>query len=168
MRNRIGLTLVVVASIAGPRIPGSQSKSTERHSVRQPQIVFVCEHGAALSVVSAAYFNKLAREQRLNLHAVARGTTPQKDIAVSARDGLQAESVASEMKRPQALSQEDAAHALRIVAFCPLPAKYSRMAPVETWDDVPSTSANYGLARDAILKHLKELIRELKRDETKP
>jgi arsenate reductase (thioredoxin) len=128
----------------------------------QPQIVFVCEHGAALSVVSAAYFNKLAREQGLNLHAIARGTAPQKDIAVSARDGLKADGVLSDTKRPQALSPKDAAQAVRIVAFCPLPARYSRMAPVETWNDVPPTGANYGLARDAILKHVKELMEQLK------
>lgn len=168
MRNRVGLTLFVLALTAWPEIAGSQSTSAEGGSIYPSQIVFVCEHGAALSVVSAAYFNMLAREQHLNLHAVARGTTPQRDIAVSARDGLKADGVPSEMKRPQALSQKDAAHALRIVAFCRLPAKYSRMAPVETWDDVPPPSANYGLARDAILKHVRELIRQLEPEGKKP
>ena len=126
------------------------------------RIVFVCEHGAALSVVSAAYFNKLAREQHLDVYAIARGTTPQKDISVSARAGLQADEVRFELKRPLALSRNDAAGALRIVAFTPIPAEYSKLAPVETWGDVPPTGENYGLARDAILKHLRELIRELK------
>jgi hypothetical protein len=120
-----------------------------------------------LSVVSAAYFNKLAHEQHLNVHAVARGTTPQKNIAVSARDGLKSDGVHSEIKSPQVLSREDVAHALRIVAFCPLPRKYSQMAPVEAWNDVPATSANYGLSRDAILKHVRELIRRLKMDDKK-
>ena len=161
MRNCIGLLLFVAGSIALPKIAGSQD------SAERQQIVFVCEHGAALSVVSAAYFNKLAGEQHLNLHAIARGATPQKDIAVSARDGLKGDGVLSETRQPQSLSQKDVAHALRVVAFCPLPRKYSRMAPVETWNDVPATGVNYGLARDAILRHLRELIRELKSGDDK-
>jgi len=39
--------------------------------------VFICEHGAAKSVIAAAYFNKLAAERHLNFHAIARGLTPQ-------------------------------------------------------------------------------------------
>jgi hypothetical protein len=60
------------------------------------------------------------------------------------------------------LSPRDASHALRIVAFLPIPAKYSTMAPVQAWNDVPPTGANYAVARDAILKHVKELLAELK------
>ena len=161
MRNRIQLALLI-AFIACSEISSAQSKRTERHSMHRSQIVFVCEHGAALSVVSAAYFNKLAREQHLAFHAIARGTTPQKDISVSARAGLKADEVPFELKHPLALSRKDTAHALRIVAFTPIPAEYSKLAPVETWNDVPPTSENYGLARDAILRHLEELIRQLK------
>jgi len=94
--------------------------------MQRSQVVFVCEHGAALSVVSAAYFNKLALERHLNLRAIARGIIPQKDIAVSAREGLRADGVAFETKRPRALTRSDVAHALRIVTFAPLPAKYSK------------------------------------------
>ena len=164
MKNCIGLALLASVAWAGTASP--QSTSAEKRDRPRSQIVFVCEHGAALSVVSAAYFNKLAREQHLDLHAIARGTTPQKDIAVSARAGLKADEVPSELKRPLALSRKDAAHALRIVAFTPIPAEYSKLAPVETWDDVPPTGENYGLARDAILKHLRELIRQLKTPKT--
>jgi len=165
MRSRIGLALLVMASIAWPEIGQSQGSRGKGRDVENANIVFVCEHGAALSVVSAAYFNKLAKEQHLNLHAVARGTKPQKDIAVSAGDGLKADGVPFEPKRPQALSQQDVTHALRVIAFCPLPRKYSSaVAPVEMWDDVPATSTNFGLARDAILNHVKELIRQLRPD----
>ncbi len=165
MRNLAGLALVVTALFSWPESAYSQGRSAEGRSMKNSQIVFVCEHGAALSVVSAAYFNKLAREQNLNVRAIARGTTPQKDISVSARAGLKADGVTLDTKRPKALSPQDAAHALRIVAFLPLPAKYSKMAPVQTWDDVPPTGANYSAARDAILKHLKELLSELSQND---
>jgi arsenate reductase len=161
MKTFLGWTLLAAALLAQPKTASAQSRSAEGRSVKRSQIVFVCEHGAALSVVSAAYFNKLAREQHLNVRAIARGTTPQKDIAVSARAGLKADGVTSETNRPKALSPKDASQALRIVAFLPLPAEYSKIAPIQTWDDVPPTGANYAAARDAILKHLNELLREL-------
>ena len=163
MTNRLELLLPVVVALVWPGFAHSQSKNTERASMRHNvRIVFVCEHGAALSVVSAAYFNKIAREEHLELYAIARGTTPQKDVSVSAREGLKVDGVPFETKHPHALSGKDAAQARRIVAFCPIPPKYSRTAPVEIWDDVPVTGANYGLARDAILRHLRELFRQLK------
>lgn len=128
------------------------------------KIIFVCEHGAALSVVAAAYFNKIAREEHLDLYAIARGIAPQKDISARAREGLNADGVAIETKRPQALSPADAAQASRIVAFYPLPAKYSRLAPVEDWQDLTWNPADYPAVRDAILAHIRELIRELTRE----
>jgi protein-tyrosine-phosphatase len=39
-------------------------------------IIFVCEHGAAKSVIAAAYFNRFAEQRGLNLRAAARGTNP--------------------------------------------------------------------------------------------
>jgi arsenate reductase (thioredoxin) len=135
--------------------------------MRKSQIIFVCEHGAALSVVSAAYFNKMAREKQLNMHAIARGTEPQKDLAASARQGLDSDGVSFETKRPQRLSIKDTRYTQRLVAFCPLPPKYHTIAPVETWTDVPPTGENYARARDAILTHLRELIQQLETEETR-
>lgn len=132
------------------------------------RFVFVCEHEAALSVVSAAYFNKIAKEKHLDLHAIARGAEPQNNLSVSARQGLNADKVPFETKRPQRLSAKEAMHARRILAFCLLPPKYHTLAPVETWNDVPPTSENHVRARDAILTHLRKLIQQLESDGTKP
>src|SRR5258707_175196 len=60
VKNCIGLALLASVAWAGTASP--QSTSAEKRDRPRSQIVFVCEHGAALSVVSAAYFNKLARE----------------------------------------------------------------------------------------------------------
>jgi len=158
------LCLWLIAAATGSQKLRSGNENGVKHRTR---IVFVCEHGAALSVVSAAYFNKIACEERLHLHAIARGVTPQKELAVSTRNGLKADGVSFETSKPQALSIKDAAQARRIVAFYPLPSRYSATTPVETWNDVPPTAANYGLSRDAIIKHLRELIGELKSDDEK-
>src|SRR5215831_12950755 len=140
------LCLWLIAAATGSQ----KSRSGNENGMKQRrQIVFVCEHGAALSVVSAAWFNKIARQEHLALHAIAR-------------DGLKADGVSFATRKPQALSVRDAAQARRIIAFYPLPSRYSATARVETWDDVPPTGTNYGLSRDAIIKHLRQLIGELK------
>jgi protein-tyrosine-phosphatase len=164
MKTILRFTLFAAVMLAQPGTASSQNRTTQERNVKRSEVVFVCEHGASLSVVSAVYFNKLAGEQHLNVRAIARGTTPQKDISVSARAGLKADGIEPDTKRPTALSAKDASHALRIVAFLPIPAEYSKIAPVQTWDDVPPTSENYPAARDAILKHLKELLSELAQD----
>ena len=157
--------ILLLAVVAGGQGIKAQGRRPEKELKPKSEIIFVCEHGAALSVMAAAYFNKLAREQHLNLHAVARGITRQPELSVKARQGLQADGITVETKHPQALSSQDASHARRIVAFFPIPASYAKMALVENWNDVTWPPPSYSVARDAILKHLKELINQLKTEE---
>lgn len=157
--------LLAVLALGWPGRLESQSKRSERNS--PSEVLFVCEHGAALSVVSAAYFNKIAQQEHLPLHAIARGTNPQEEIAVSARQGLEHDGLSVAPTRPKALFLQEAARAKRIIAFCPLPPRYSKLAPTETWSDVPPTSTSYALARDAILRHLRVLIQQLKSTDQK-
>ena len=175
MKMQIGLTglrfpvgwLVVfvtgLARIANCQMSGSHMLTAKDRS----QIIFVCEHGAALSVVSAAYFNKLAQERHLNLHAIARGVEPQKELSVSALQGLNSDGVFFETTRPQRLSIKDSKNARRVVSFTSLPPQYYTVTLVETWADVPPTAAGYARARDAILVHLRELIQQLESEEKK-
>lgn len=44
-------------------------------------ILFVCEHGAAKSVIAAAYFDKLAQARGLKYKAVFRGPNPDPALA---------------------------------------------------------------------------------------
>jgi hypothetical protein len=41
-----------------------------------PFLIFVCEHGAAKSIIAAAYFNQFAGERNLTLRAIARAHIP--------------------------------------------------------------------------------------------
>jgi len=59
-----------------------------------PAVIFVCEHGAAKSVVATAYFNKLAAERKLPFRATFRGTSLQDDLSGRAVEGLKADGVA--------------------------------------------------------------------------
>jgi hypothetical protein len=120
-----------------------------------------------LSVVSAAYFNKLAKEEHLNFHAVARGVTPQENVSAQAMAGLKQDGLAPEIERPLALSQDDLDEAAHIVTFFPIPYKYSTKALVENWHEVTWGPGSYQKSRDGILKHMQDLLRKLKA-ETKP
>jgi arsenate reductase (thioredoxin) len=156
MSNKKPMRLLLMILLAYAE--AAQPQAPKRSGMERSEIVFVCEHGAALSVVASAYFNKIAHERHLPLHARARGTAPQADIAVSARAGLEADGVAFATDRPEALSRRDAKHALRVVTFTPLPSQYSKLAMIEKWDDVPPTSADYGRARDMIVERIENLL----------
>src|SRR5262245_62674723 len=85
-------------------------------------VVFVCEHGAAKSVIATAYFNKLASERGLSYRATFRGTSPQDDLSVRAVAGLKADGVPVPSGKPAAITDGDVSGATHIFAIgCPLP-----------------------------------------------
>ncbi len=127
-----------------------------------PTILFVCEHGAAKSVIAAAYFNKLASEINLNVRAIARGTNPNEELSPKTITGLQADGLTPTESIPQKLSRVDFESAQRVVAFCELPEEYRSKAVFEQWDGVPPVSEDYDKARDAIVERINRLIAEQK------
>ena len=122
-------------------------------------IVFVCEHGAAKSVLAAAYFEKLAGELGLDLRAVARGTNPDTEVSPQTISGLTEDGLAPAERKPQKLTESDMQSARRVLAFCDLPVQFQQSFPVEYWKDVPSVSENYGQARDIIVEHIYQLLK---------
>ena len=124
-------------------------------------IIFVCEHGAAKSILAAAYFNKLASENDLGLTAVARGTLPDAELSSTTITSLREDGLLPTESIPTKLTSGEVESAHRIVSFCPLPEGYTQKARVEYWYDIPPVSEDYERSRDAIVKHLKELINDL-------
>ena len=124
-------------------------------------IVFVCEHGAAKSIIAAAHFNQLAREKNLNLHAIARGIHPDAELSPKTIVGLEEDGLTLVEALPIQLIQEDIESARRIVSFCDLPEEYHQEAILEYWLDIPPVSEDYGKSRDAIVAHLQKLIDRL-------
>jgi protein-tyrosine-phosphatase len=125
-------------------------------------IVFVCEHGAAKSVIAAAYFNKLALEKGIPMRAIARGTTPDDVLSPMTVHGLAEDGLQPVEPVPQHLLAVDIESARKVVSFCSLSEEQYRMAlEVEHWQGVPPVSENYQIARDAILEHLRRLMARL-------
>jgi protein-tyrosine-phosphatase len=128
---------------------------------KAPAIIFVCEHGAAKSVIATAYFNKLAAERGLPLRAAFRGTSPQDNLSVRAVEGLTADGVPVPSGKPSAITDQDVVNATHIFAIgCTLPERARRSGKADDWSDVPDDQG-YGPMRDAIVRHVKRLLDDL-------
>lgn len=123
-------------------------------------VLFVCEHGSAKSVVAAAHFNKLAREKRLGVRAISRGTDPDEEIPSNVCHGLEADGLIPDEVKPALLQEDDASEAIRVVTFCDLPQNIKTKTTIITWEDVPPVSDDYNNARDEISKRIGKLLNE--------
>jgi len=122
-------------------------------------ILFVCEHGAAKSILAAAYFNKMAGERGLHVRAVARGTNPDQELSPKTVEGLERDGLKPTETMPQRLTRAEVESAQRIITFCELPEEFQDAMIVEQWSDVPPVSENYGKARDSIVAKLNQLMK---------
>jgi arsenate reductase len=125
-------------------------------------ILFVCEHGAAKSIIAAAYFNKLAHERGLNLQAIARGTEPDDQVSPATIKGLAQDGLTSTEPIPQKLLPADISSAQHVIAFGDLFNEEDYQdVDVENWNEVPPVSKDYQVARDAIVEQLHQLIAKM-------
>ena len=128
-----------------------------------PSIVFVCEHGAAKSVIATAYFNKLARDRGLAYRATFRGTDPQAELSVSALKGLREDGIEIPNGKPTAISPADVEKATHLFAIgCTLPAAAKTSGKASDWSDVPD-GQGYAAMRDAIVRHVTALLDDLQK-----
>ena len=128
-----------------------------------PRIVFVCEHGAAKSVIATAYFNKIAAERGLPDRATYRGANPQAELSVSALKGLKEDGLTLASDKPSPITNADVTAATHILAIgCTLPAHAKSSGKADSWDDVPENQG-YAAQRDAIKKHVERLIDQLQK-----
>jgi arsenate reductase (thioredoxin) len=133
---------------------------------KTPIILFICEHGAAKSVIAAAYFDKLAKERGLNYRAVFRGTNPDAVLAVAAEKGLKEDGIDTRGWKPEIVTKKDLAAASAVVTLgCALPGKEVVASKVVEWNGVPSVSENYQAARGDIVKRVQGLVDDLAKKE---
>ena len=133
----------------------------QRAAPTEPTVVFVCEHGAAKSVIATTYFNKIAAERGLKARAVYRGVNPQADLSVGALKGLRDDGLTVPAQKPSPITQADVDTATIMFAIgCTLPSNATASGKADTWDDVPEDKG-YGATRDAIKRHVERLIDDL-------
>ena len=81
-----------------------------------PQVVFVCEHGAAKSLIGRRH------PANYQMRATFRGVDPQDALSVRAVAGLKADGLTIPEGRPTAIGERDVAGATHIFAIgCALP-----------------------------------------------
>jgi protein-tyrosine-phosphatase len=132
-------------------------------SLAPAQVVFVCEHGSAKSVIAAGHFNRIAAERKLSLRAISRGTTPDATIPETIRSGMLADKLDVSAWKPQLFSSADVKGATRIVTLaCELPSE-ARVPPakLERWNDIPPVGNGYEAARRAIVDHIEQLLKTI-------
>jgi arsenate reductase (thioredoxin) len=162
MPNR--LMLVCVALFCSALLLGQ----TEEGTNPSPQIVFVCEHGAAKSIIAVAEFNQRAAQNGLPLRAVSRGTNPDPKFASGVVAGLSKDGFSIPAGKPQLLTEGDVKNADRVITLgCKLPDRLNSAAKPTDWSDISSPSASYDAARKDIGRHIEELISDLLRERAK-
>jgi arsenate reductase len=126
-------------------------------------VLFLCPHNAAKSVLAAAYFNQLARQEGLPFLADSAGTEPEEAVsptvhAMLAHDGIDISSYI-----PRQVTKQDLQTSTHIVAM-ECDADDLGVAPerVILWSDVPPVSQRPEQARIVIHAHVERLVAELR------
>jgi protein-tyrosine-phosphatase len=146
----IPLLMIVGVALAHRAVPAAE-----------PTVVFVCEHGAAKSVIATTYFNKIAAERGLHARALYRGVNPQAELSVSALKGLRDDGLTVPDQKPSPITQADVEAATVMFAIgCTLPSNATASGKAASWDDVPEDKG-YAATRDAIKRHVERLVEEL-------
>ena len=132
---------------------------------QKPEVVFICEHGAAKSIIAAAEFNKLAEERGLPHRAIARGTNADATFSHVAVEGLRKDGLGVPKGTPQAVTVADIARAERIVTLgCKLPQSVNPTKRTADWNDITPPSKDYNSAREDIARHVHKLVEDLARE----
>jgi arsenate reductase (thioredoxin) len=122
---------------------------------------FVCLHGSVKSQMAAVHFNRLAKERGLPFVALSRGIEVDAILPAGIRQGLAAEGLAPVDDTPRPLVAEEASGAVKVFAFDYVPSDRRGSANIIYWSDVPPATKDYNAARDAIVRHVEEVVTSL-------
>jgi protein-tyrosine-phosphatase len=151
-------TLLAITAIVIP-LDGASADAADKRTV-----VFVCLHGSVKSQIAAAHFNRIAAERGLNVTAISRGIEPDSAIPAGIRAALARDGLAPQSEVPAGLRGEEASQAAGVFAFDEVPSDRKGTAKVTLWSDVPPASQDYKRSRDAIVRHLEEVVDRLGHD----
>ena len=119
------------------------------------RVLFLCPHGAAKSVLAAAYCQQLARERGLELVVDFAGTEPDTAVAPAVAQLLQSEGFDVSHYVPHCVTSEELMEADWIFSMGCALNELPEAHKVVQWDDVPLPSQGLLVAREMILAHVK-------------
>ena len=126
------------------------------------QIVFICDHGSAKSMIAASHFNRRAMERGLPYRAISRGIAPDAALQPATQQGLSRDGIRTDGLTPTAITPEVVATARRVVTITvESTPSFMQRDKVEAWNDIPAVSLDYGASRDAMVRKIDALIADL-------
>jgi arsenate reductase len=133
-------------------------------SGKKLSIVFVCEHGAARSVMASKYFERLANENGILVNAIFRGLSPDSSINRTTKAELTKDGFTLKNENPKRLTREDVQNSDLVVTLdCVLPETYNGYSTrLLKYRGIPSINENYVLARDSIKRIVNDVLIKIK------
>jgi arsenate reductase len=129
-----------------------------------PNVLFVCQHGAAKSVIAARHLEALAQARGIILRATSAGLEPDEAMPSHVAAGLRADGVDDRVQTPRAISDELLAEADIVVTLgCELSVPGDHAKRIIRWSGVPAVSDGYDAARAAIMDRLPAVLDEVER-----
>lgn len=125
--------------------------------------LFLCQAGAAKSLIAAEIFNELVRRHGLPLRGVAvAADEPYAAVPPPVVELLGQQSIDVAGFVPRRVTAADAEQAAGVVAIdCDLSSVRLKLPEVERWDDVPKVSEDLHGSAAAIRRRVEELVRRL-------
>lgn len=127
-------------------------------------VVFVCRNGVAMSVWSAAYFNRLAAARGLRERALARASVPSfTAVPLNMAFALAVDGFRLDGFRPRVISAADARSAELVVAIdTELPGDVRGSEPAtEVWQGFPPMRERYFASRRVLKAKVEALVERL-------
>jgi arsenate reductase len=157
--------VLLVAGVTAAGMAGC-TRPPARSAPREPQVLFVCEHGNVKSVMAASYFNDEAKARGLHAHATSRASASDPGpVPAPIAEGLRRDGYDVSRLEPRQVAESDVVASRRVVLInTDLPGTVPVGNVVtERWNDVPAASADFAAARDMLREHVRALVEELAR-----
>jgi len=164
MTTRFTLAICGVLLLAGAATLAARTEVARIERNDERPVVFVCLNGVAMSVWSAAYFNRLAAARGLPERAIARASIPSYTaVPLSMKLGLAIDGFRVGDFRPLVMDEEDARSAALVVAIdTELPERArSTHSVVERWNGFPPMREQYFPSRAALKMRVERLVERL-------
>jgi alanine dehydrogenase len=132
-------------------------------------VVFVCQHGGAKSLIAAEHFSRVAAQRGLSLRGVSAGVEPYTDVPAPVVAGLLKQGIDVRRYTPQQVTTDTFAAADLVVHFgCDVGALVPNGMTLEDWADVPAVSDGFDEAHEIIVQRVEHLVDEIARRSKAP
>ncbi len=152
----IGAGLIFLGMAAAP-VPLS---AAETDASKPGTVIFVCKYGSMKSQMAAAYFNRLAKEHDLNLTAISRAFSPDKEIPPMIIENMASEGLAP-VNDIISLKPEEASGAAKVISFDEVPQENIGPTKYTHWTNSPLSKKDYWGAMSYIKQHVNEEVDRL-------